>query len=423
MANLASDAPRVGDRLADRYELQSEIGRGGMGRVFRAHDEVLGRDVAIKVLSHTGVGDADFQRITAQEARAAARVAHPGVVTIFDTGVHNDRSFLVMELAPGESLRQMLHERHRLPAAEAAQIASQVADALEHAHRQGVFHCDVKPHNIIIPPAGGLPKLVDFGIARAASVTGAITTEEITGSVPYLAPEQVRGERIDGRTDVYALGVVLFEMLTGRTPFKGDNVAAVLAQRLTSDPPAPRSLNPAIPRELERVLLRALERDPSRRYHTAAAFRDALRSLSLEAPAPGQTRTLEMSRPPVRLPRPPRRPNVTGWVRSQPPTRLAVGGLLLGTVAVVLGLTLLVAALVNRGTGPQEPALPGDGWATFSKSACEWSNVATPPGQCFGERPPGFRVRVVDRQARRWLIWDPETQNVAYVDPDALRPD
>ena len=155
MANLASDAPRVGDRLADRYELQGEIGRGGMGRVFRAHDELLGRDVAIKVLSHTGVGDADFQRITAQEARAAARVAHPGVVTIFDTGVHNERSFLVMELAPGRSLRHMLLERHTLPAAEAAQIASHVADALEHAHRQGVFHCDVKPHHLHHPASWG----------------------------------------------------------------------------------------------------------------------------------------------------------------------------------------------------------------------------------------------------------------------------
>jgi len=453
MSNLASSGPRAGDRLADRYDLLEEIGSGGMGRVFRAHDRLLARDVAIKVLTHAGSGDVDFQRACMHEARTAARLVHPGIATVFDTGVQDGYNFLVMELVLGKTVREMVAERGRLQPTEAVAIAAKVAEALEYAHRHAVLHCDVKPHNIIVTPAG-LPKLVDFGIARAANATGTLHTGQIYGSVPYLAPEQVRGEHLDARVDVYALAIVLYEMLTGRPPFQGQNVAAVLAQRLTVDPPPPRSLNPAVSARLERVVLTALARDPAGRPSSARAFAVALRGAANDGPdtvrlgpvAVGRRRAVRRwGRVPAgrlweRV--------VDAWPWARRPNRLALGTLVVAAAAVVLGLGLVLTAALGGPSGPtdaatkpaeaatkagdaskpgpqaargQPPTLPGVGWAVFTRRACEWSNQTTPPAICFGERAPGFRVRVVQREGRRWTIWDPETRDIAYVDREALR--
>jgi serine/threonine protein kinase len=441
MVGPSSDGPRPGDRLADRYELREEIGRGGMGSVFRAHDGLLGRDVAIKVLARAQAADGDFQRASVQEARAAARLVHPGIVTVYDVGAHAGWNFLVMELVEGQSLEELLRQGPLAPA-PAVEIATQVADALEYAHRQGVLHCDVKPHNIMVIP-GDFAKLVDFGIAHAASVTGAISPAEIYGSVPYLAPEQVRGERPDARADVYALGAVLYEMLTGRPPFVGQNVTALLAQRLTADPPSPRSLNGAIPPELERVVMEALARERSDRFPTAERLAGALRRVavtarsetvkiarsSLDPKPPGGTAPIPPTPPqppmpkPSAIPEPPSRAR-SARARAKPPARkgLLLGALVVAVAAVVVGLWMLLSAVLDRGRPVDDGSgLPGSGWAQFTKASCEWSNVTTPPGICFGEREPGFRVRVVEASGRRWQIWDPTTQNVAYVDADALK--
>ncbi len=471
--------PRPGDLLANRYELTVEIGRGGMGRVFCAHDRVLGRDVAVKVLTVAGAGDDDFRRACAREARAAARLVHHGIVTVFDVGTHDGQSFLVMELAPGSSLRELLDDRGTLPIDRAVDVAERIADALAYAHRNGVLHRDVKPHNIIVAPDGGA-KLVDFGIAQAANTTGTIKSDELYGSIPYLAPEQVRGEAGDARADVYALGVVLYEMLVGRPPFEGGTPGAVLARRLTVDPPPPRSIDPSIPPELERVVLSADRRESADRDPDADTFRDALRGLRRGAVAetvsidltelrgrpatplgkealgsrgdrPGSaraepTRTVADAAPFELTRAPAARPRAASGSRSEvarsrqpwpaarasfqarPRLALALAGLF-----GLLAIGLLLAATLGRGggegttgagaaKGTTKPGeLPGIGWATFTKASCEWSNPITPPAICFGERPPGFRVRVLDPSGRRWLVWDPETTNVAYVDPDALR--
>jgi eukaryotic-like serine/threonine-protein kinase len=268
-------------RVAGRYLLLEQIGAGGMGRVFHAHDELLDRDVAVKILDS---GETEGQAWIA-EARAAAKLSHPGIVQVFDTGVHEDRGFIVTELLPGRTLYDLLTERRTIEPSEAIEIVARLAGALEDAHRHGVIHCDIKPLNIIITPEG-VPKLVDFGIARSATIAGDSGSEMIAGSAPYVAPEQASGEPVDGRADIYALGAVLYEMLTGRPPFEGRNAAAVMQQRLVVDPSPPRSLNPAVSLELEQVVLRSLARDPTRRYPRAADFRDALSALAATAREP-----------------------------------------------------------------------------------------------------------------------------------------
>jgi serine/threonine-protein kinase len=262
--------------VAGRYRLIEPLGRGGMGRVYRGHDDLLDRPVAVKLIYDDAVSPRDQRRACAVEARAAARVTHPGVVRILDSGFDDGHCFVVMELAEGQTLAAIIHERGPLPLGRALGIAAQVADALDEAHRQGVIHCDVKPGNLIVDPYGRV-RLVDFGIARVSSSSTGLTDQDMHGSARYVAPEQVEGGDIDGRTDVYALGVVLFEMLAGRAPFTGGNLAAVLAQRLVADPPSVQAVRPAIPAGIDALVRRAMAREPDDRFQTAGALRDALR--------------------------------------------------------------------------------------------------------------------------------------------------
>lgn len=271
---------RTGDYVANRYRLAERIGQGGMARVFRAHDDVLDRPVAVKIVDRQP-DEAAFEQACVAEARAAAALAHPNIARVFDSGVHAGHGFIVMELVDGRTLRAILDERRVVPPAEAVDLAAQVADALDCAHRHGVIHCDVKPQNIIVTP-DGCPKLVDFGIARAmAATTG--QGDEIWGSAPYMAPEQVEGLRPDGRADIYALGAVLYELLTGRPPYEGETIASLIAQRLTKDPPPLRQHNPAISPALERIVLRAVARERDDRYSSAAELGDALRGVARQA--------------------------------------------------------------------------------------------------------------------------------------------
>src|SRR4051812_42821882 len=196
--------------VAGRFRLIEPLGRGGMGRVYRSHDELLDRPVAVKLIYDDAVSDRDHRRSCAVEARAAARVSHPGVVRILDSGFDDGHCYVVMELAEGKTLGQILGERGALPIVRALDLAAQVADALEEAHRQGVVHCDVKPGNLIVDDLGRV-RLVDFGIARVSNSSTGLNEQDIHGSAKYVAPEQVEGAAIDGRTDLYALGVVLFE--------------------------------------------------------------------------------------------------------------------------------------------------------------------------------------------------------------------
>lgn len=337
--------PRID--LPPRYRVLRHVATGGMAAVYAAEDEVLGREVAVKILDGVD-GDAEVAAAWRREAQAVAGLGHPGIAGIFDAGTDEQTSFIVMELVPGRTLRDLLRERGRLGPAAATALVAQVADALAAAHRQGVVHCDVKPQNILVTPDGAA-KLVDFGIARAANATRTLLGGEIHGSAAYLAPEQVRGERVDGRTDVYALGAVLYELLTGRQPFEGGpSLAAVVSRRLVADPPPPRSLDPSISPAIERVVLTALARAPADRFADAAQFRDALHAAA-EAVAAEATRVIPGEAPTVRL----------GLPRRLGPRRLLLGLAAAALVSLLGGLAVWGAAAGGPGGRVVVPDLVG----------------------------------------------------------------
>lgn len=258
----------IGTRLAGRYQILERLGAGGMGVVYRAEDTWLGRTVAIKVLRPEMAADGEFLRRFRREAKAAACLSHPNIVSLFDVGQDGDLHYLVMEYVPGHTLQQHL-ERGPLPPGEAVRVASQVAEALQHAHSHDVVHRDIKPQNILLAPAGEV-KVTDFGIARAGVASTVTHPGAIVGSVHYLAPEQVQGEPGDQQADLYSLGVVLYRMLTGRLPFEGDNPISVALKHVHEQPAPVRRLSPGTPPALERVVMRALRKDPEERYPSAA---------------------------------------------------------------------------------------------------------------------------------------------------------
>ena len=268
--------------LAGRYRLVARVGEGGMAVVYRAVDELLGRPVAVKVLREAFRGDAEFVERFRREAQAAASLSHPNVVQVFDVGRDQDRPFMVMELVDGRSLKEILRERGRLEIPAAVAIAVGVARALAHAHRHGLIHRDIKPHNILLTTEG-MVKVADFGIARAASATSLTQAGTVLGSVHYFSPEQARGQAIGTASDLYSLGVVLFEMLAGRLPFVADSPIAVALQHLNEAPPRLRALRPEVSAELESLVMHLLAKDPSRRPPSADAVAEQLRRLEPQA--------------------------------------------------------------------------------------------------------------------------------------------
>ncbi|HWC38693.1 MAG TPA: protein kinase, partial [Acidimicrobiales bacterium] len=261
--------------LAGRYRLVEFIARGGMAEVWEGHDGLLARRVAVK-LPHPHLGRQEaFRRRFRREAVAAARLSHPNVVAIFDTGTDDEDNFIVMELVDGPSVRELLVPDRPLPVDRAVSVANQVARALAYAHRQGVVHRDIKPANILIG-RDEMVKVADFGIAKAALGDDNTQTGTALGTARYLAPEQVEGGLADGRSDIYSLGVVLYEMVCGRPPFQADNELALALQHMRADPPPPRSLSPLVPPWLEGVVLTALAKSPEDRFASANSLCDAL---------------------------------------------------------------------------------------------------------------------------------------------------
>jgi len=267
-------------KLADRYTLESEIARGGMGTVFKAHDEVLARRVAVKVLHENLSRDDAFLERFRREALAAARLTHLNIVAIYDTGSDEgpdgvERHFIVMEYCGRGTLAELLASGPLDPS-RVAVIGRIVCEALSYAHGHGIVHRDIKPANILITEDGTL-KVADFGIAKAAFAGGDLTTTgAVLGTVTYISPEQAKGLEPDARSDLYSIGVVLYELLTGRPPFAGDNQVATAMQHLREDPPPPRSIRGGVPRGLESVILTALAKDPDERFPTALAMAKAL---------------------------------------------------------------------------------------------------------------------------------------------------
>lgn len=263
----------IGTVLAGRYRVTGLLGGGGMAVVYKATDQVTGETVAVKALRAEYVADGAFLRRLRREAEAVRRLSHPGVVAVRDVGEDGGHPFLVLEYVDGITLKQYIREKAPLPPAEAAGIACRVLAVLEHAHQHGVIHRDVKPQNILITPDARV-MVTDFGIARASGTTTTVVDQgAMVGTAQYFAPEQAKGMPATERSDLYAVGVILFEMLTGRLPFDGDSPVAVAMQHLGQQPPLPSALNPAVPRALEAIVLKALEKNPDCRYPSAAAMR------------------------------------------------------------------------------------------------------------------------------------------------------
>lgn len=256
----------IGTRLGNRYEIQELIGEGGMASAYRSWDERLNRTVAVKILKNHLAGDDDFVRRFRREAQAAAGLTHPNVVNVYDVGLDEGHHYIVMEYVKGQTLKDRIREEGKLSAEEAVRIAWQVAHAIEHAHAFQVIHRDIKPQNILLSQRGEV-KVADFGIALAANASQTITFgEPIMGSVQYFSPEQAKGGTVGEQSDIYSLGIVLYEMFTGEVPFTGESPISTALKHLNEEIIPPRELVPDLPSKLERVVLKSLQKDPSRRY-------------------------------------------------------------------------------------------------------------------------------------------------------------
>jgi eukaryotic-like serine/threonine-protein kinase len=254
----------VGELIAGRYELQELVGSGGMSNVFRAHDRLLERSVAIKILHEQFGSDDDYVERFRREARSVAQLAHPNIVTVIDRGEEDGRQFIVFEYIEGENLKAIISDGG-LPIDEALGYTLQVAHALDFAHKRGLVHRDVKPQNVLLNDEGQA-KVTDFGIARSLDVQGVTQTGTVLGTSDYIAPEQARGDKVDQKTDIYSLGTVLYELLTGEVPYEGDNFV-VVAMRHVNDPvPSVRDRRPDVPYRLDHVVRRAMAKDPEDRF-------------------------------------------------------------------------------------------------------------------------------------------------------------
>ncbi|TFV57559.1 Stk1 family PASTA domain-containing Ser/Thr kinase [Geodermatophilus sp. DF01-2] len=351
--------------LGERYEIGGVLGRGGMAEVHRGRDLRLGREVAVKVLRSDLARDPSFQVRFRREAQAAASLNHPAIVAVYDTG--EDRTstgatpYIVMEYVEGETLRDVLRREGVLSPARAMSFAADICAALDFSHRNGIVHRDVKPGNVMITPQGTV-KVMDFGIARAVSDSAATmtSTAAVIGTAQYLSPEQARGESVDARSDVYSVGCLLYELVTGAPPFTGDSPVSVAYQHVREDPRLPSSVNPVIPPDLDAILLKALSKNPANRYQSAAEMRnDLMRALAgqrVEAtPVMGDAeKTAIIAAPPGRY-------GGGGWNDEDDAARTRRRNRIIA--AVVAGVLLLggiIALALTLGGGeeaPQDPAV------------------------------------------------------------------
>jgi serine/threonine-protein kinase len=330
-------APQTGDQIANRYELEEIVGSGGMSTVFRAYDSQLERRVAIKILHERFAGDDEYVKRFRYEARSVAQLAHPNIVTVIDRGEDDGRQYIVFEFVDGENLKDLIVRSGPAPVARAVAVAAAVADGLTFAHEHGLVHRDVKPQNVLLGKDGSV-KVTDFGIARSLDVEHGLTqTGTVVGTGEYLAPEQASGGAVSPATDVYSLGVVLWEMLTGRVPFEGDNFVAVALRHVNEAAPDIRDFRADVPARLAAAIDKALQKDPARRFPTMRAFAEELRACVVAgAGSEGVTQVIPAA---VRR----REPRTRERKRKWPLGYIAL--------AVLVGVAALVAALVFSGGG------------------------------------------------------------------------
>jgi eukaryotic-like serine/threonine-protein kinase len=380
---------RAVETVAGRYELLEVLGRGGMGVVYRARDSLLDRTVAVKILPAQYASDPVLVQRFEREARAAARLSHPNIVAVFDTGQDRSARYIVMECVPGVSLAQLLNERGALPVPEAVELAAQVADALAAAHAAGIIHRDIKPGNVMVEPSG-VCKVLDFGIARAAADAALTQTTSLLGSAPYMAPEAALGRPAETRSDIYSLGCVLYEMLTDRPPFRGDLPAAIISQHINVAPRPPSELEPAIPAALDALVVRMLAKEPANRPASAAELAAALRASLEEEPLPP---TVAAPAPPPPAPPPPRPPRPAPTEPPSPAPSATARGFptralaLAAITALVVGLAVALAATsgsrkhgaTHRGSSPPTTSAHSSTTSTSTSSTPTSSSSTSTP--------------------------------------------
>jgi len=362
--------------ISDRYELGETLGFGGMSEVHQARDLRLHRDVAIKVLRADLARDPSFYLRFRREAQNAAALNHPTIVAVYDSGEAETESgplpYIVMEYVDGETLRDVLRREGKVAPRQAMLWVADVAAALEFSHQNGIVHRDVKPANVMIDHAGAV-KVMDFGIARAMA-DGANTmtqTAAVIGTAQYLSPEQARGASVDARSDVYSLGCVLFELLTGQPPFTGDSPVAVAYQHVREDPPTPSSIDPEIPRELDSVVLKAMAKNPDNRYQSAADLRSELvKVLAGGKPSAPIVMTdadrTELIDTPVRA-RSVRVPGTADTARRDPRRRRLIGAII-AVIALVILSVLLISKPWSSGSQVTVNPVAGDSEANARAS-------------------------------------------------------
>jgi serine/threonine-protein kinase len=341
----------VGELIADRYELEELVGTGGMSSVYRAHDKLLERDVALKVMHDQFKADGDYVERFRREARAVAQLSHPSIVTVIDRGEQDGRQFIVFEYVDGENLKSLVERNGPLPEREAVELALQIARALGFAHENGLVHRDVKPQNVLLN-GDGAAKVTDFGIARSLDVQGGLTqTGTVMGTSDYIAPEQARGQRVDAQSDVYSLGAVLYELLTGEVPFPGDNFVAVAMRHINEPPPSVRERRPDVSPRLDAAIRRAMAKEPRDRFRSMGELCGELSAvLAVDDAATGaQTVVVAPRRSPARRGRD--RPTAG-------PVILFLAGLALlaGVLAAIFAFTDAGQKLTRRVTHKPKPA-------------------------------------------------------------------
>jgi eukaryotic-like serine/threonine-protein kinase len=338
----------AGETVSERYELEELVGAGGMSSVYKARDTLLERHVALKILHDQYTTDAEFVERFKREARAVAQLAHPNIVTVIDRGEDDGRQYIVFEYIDGENLKELVVRRGRLPVRDALELTLQVARGLAFAHDQGLVHRDVKPQNVLLN-GDRQAKVTDFGIARTVDVDGVTQTGTVLGTSNYIAPEQASGQAVDAQTDVYSLGVVLFELLTGDVPFPGENFVAVAMKHVNEPPPNLLDVRKDVPVRVAAAVDRALEKDPRHRFGSMDEFAAELEAClaSLDAPDDLEA-TAVVSRPPKTAPR-----------QRKRVSRLAVASVTLGVLAlaaVVIGLVATRGLHVHDGSTPSAAA-------------------------------------------------------------------
>ena len=259
----------LGKRLDGRYEIHELIGVGGMANVYRCTDTVDDREVAVKILKDEYLNNEEFIRRFKNESKAIAMLSHPNIVKVYDVSFGDMIQYIVMEYIDGITLKEYIDQQGIIEWKDVIHLTTQILKALQHAHECGIVHRDIKPQNIMLLQDGTI-KVTDFGIARFSDKSTRTMTEQAIGSVHYIAPEQARGNATDGKTDIYSVGVMLYEMLTGKLPFDGDSAVTIALMQLQSTPKRPREINPGIPIGLEQITMKAMEKLPSNRYTSAA---------------------------------------------------------------------------------------------------------------------------------------------------------